>query len=398
MDMTQYRWTLVQRSVLVMVVLVAAAACGQENDVPEESDKRLEKRLERVRWGKVDGEEVFLYTLKNSQGMLARITNYGTILTELHVPGRNGETADVVLGFDRLEDYVSGHPYFGCTVGRVANRIGGGRFRLDGKEYTLARNYGSSHLHGGEVGFDKKVWRVTTEEESPKSVSLTLEYTSPDGEEGYPGSLTASVTYTLTGDNELKLEMVAHSDAPTIVNLANHSYWNLAGHDAADSLGHQLSLRAEAYTATDSFSVPTGEIAPVAGTPLDFTFAKTLGQDIGELPGTTDGDPGGYDHNYVLLGQPGQLRLAAKVVEPTSGRSMEVHTTAPGVQLYSGNFLDGSLKGKEGAVYKKHAGFCLETQHYPDAINKEGRPDWPSVILRPGEIYRHEVGFSFATE
>ncbi len=389
--MPRYPWK------LMMIVLVAAAAYGQENDVPAELDKGSEKGLERVRWGEVDGEEVFLYTLKNSQGMLARITNYGTILTELHVPGRNGETADVVLGFDRLEDYVSGHPYFGCTVGRVANRIGGGSFRLDGKEYTLARNNGPSHLHGGEVGFDKKVWQVTTEEESHESVSLTLEYTSPSGEEGYPGELTASVTYTLTGNNELKLEMVARSDAPTIVNLANHSYWNLAGHDAADSLGHQLSLRAEAYTATDPFRVPTGEIALVEGTPLDFTRPKTLGQDIGQLPGITEGDPGGYDHNYVLLGQPGQLRLAARVVEPISGRSMEVHTTAPGVQLYSGNFLDGSLKGKGGAVYKKHAGFCLETQHYPDAINKEGRPDWPSVILRPGDIYRHEVVFSFGT-
>ncbi len=389
--MPRYPW------ILMMTALVAAAACGREDEMPAELEKRSAKGLERVRWGEVDGEEVFLYTLRNSQGMLARITNYGTILTELHVPGRDRETADVVLGFDRLEDYVSGHPYFGCTVGRVANRIGGGRFRLDGKEYTLARNNGPSHLHGGEVGFDKKVWQVSTEEESPESVSLTLEYTSPNGEEGYPGALSASVTYTLTEDNELKLEMVARSDAPTIVNLANHSYWNLAGHDAGDSLGHQLSLRAKAYTVTDPFRVPTGEIASVEGTPLDFTLPKTLGQDIGKLPGISDGDPGGYDHNYVLLGQPGQLRLAAKVVEPTSGRSMEVHTTAPGVQLYSGNFLDGSLKGKGGAVYKKHAGFCLETQDSPDAINKEGRPDWPSVILRPGDTYRHEVVFSFGT-
>ncbi len=390
--MPQNRW------VLVMIALVTTAGCDQVDDPPPEIDSTSVKGIERVRWGEVDGEEVFLYTLKNSQGMLARITNYGTIITELHVPGRNGETADVVLGFDRLEDYVSGHPYFGCTVGRVANRIGEGRFRLDGKEYTLARNNGPSHLHGGEVGFDKKVWQVSTQEESPESVSLTLEYTSPDGEEGYPGELIASVTYTLTGASELKVEMVARSDAPTIVNLANHSYWNLAGHNAADSLGHQLSLRAESYTPTDPFRIPTGEIALVEGTPLDFTLPKTLGQDIGKLPGLTDGDPGGYDHNYVLLGQPGQLRLAARVVEPTSGRSMGVHTTAPGVQLYSGNFLDGSLTGKGEAVYKKHAGFCLETQAYPDAINKEGRLDWPSVILRPGDIYRHEVVFSFGTE
>ena len=389
--MSQNRWA------LMMIVLVATAGCGQKDEVSPDPDGTSVKGLERVRWGEVEGKEVFLYTLENSQGMLAKITNYGTILTELHVPGPNGQTVDVVLGFDRLEDYLSGHPYFGCTVGRVANRIGGGKFRLDGKEYELARNNGPNHLHGGESGFDKKVWRVTTEEKSAESVSLTLEYTSPNGEEGYPGALTVSVTYTLTGDNQLKLEMVARSDAPTIVNLANHSYWNLAGHDAGDSLGHQLLLRAEAYTPTDPFRVPTGKIASVEGTPLDFTLLKTMARDIGMLPGLTDGDPGGYDHNYVLSGQPGQLRLAAKVVEATSGRSMEVHTTAPGVQLYSGNFLDGSLKGKGGAVYEKYAGFCLETQHYPDAINKEGRPDWPSVILRPGDIYRHEVVFSFGT-
>ena len=382
---------------LMMIVLVANAGCGQGDEVSPDSDGTSVKALERVPWGEVEGEEVFLYTLRNSRGMLAKITNYGTILTELHVPDRNGETVDVVLGFSRLEDYLSGHPYFGCTVGRVANRIGGGKFRLDGKEYTLATNNGPNHLHGGEIGFDKKVWQVTAERDSAESVSLTLEYTSPNGEEGYPGTLTASVTYTLTADNQLKLEMVGRSDAPTIVNLANHSYWNLAGHDAGDSLGHQLLLRAESYTATDPFRVPTGEIASVEGTPLDFTLAKTMARDIAELPGLTDSDPGGYDHNYVLSGEPGQLRLAAKVVEPTSGLSMEVHTTAPGVQLYSGNFLDGSLKGKGGTVYEKHGGFCLETQHYPDSINKEGRPNWPSVILRPGEVYRHEVVFRFGT-
>jgi len=389
--MLQNRWA------LMMIVLVGTAGCGRVDDVSPEPDGTSVKGLERVSWGEVEGKEVFLYTLWNRQGMLAKITNYGTILTELHVPDRNGVTADVVLGFDRLEDYLSGHTYFGCTVGRVANRIGEGKFRLDGKEYELARNNGPNHLHGGKSGFDKKVWQVTTEEESEEDVSLTLEYTSPNGEEGYPGALTASVTYTLTGDNQLKLEMVARSDASTIVNLANHSYWNLAGHDAGDSLGHQLLLSAKSYTATDAFRVPTGEIASVEGTPLDFTLPKTLARDIGRLPGLTDGDPGGYDHNYVLSGEPDQSRLAAKVVEPTSGRSMEVHTTAPGVQLYSGNFLDGSLKGKGGAVYEKHAGFCLETQHYPDAINKEGCPDWPSVILRPGDIYRHEVIFSFGT-
>ena len=385
------------RGALMMIVLVATVGCGRVDEVSPESDGTSMKTLERVRWGEVEGKEVFLYTLRNSQGMLAKVTNYGTILTELHVPDRNGETADVVLGFDRLEDYLSGHPYFGCTVGRVANRIGEGKFWLDGKEHTLARNNAPSHLHGGESGFDKKVWQVLTEEESEGNVSLTLEYTSPNGEEGYPGELTASVTYTLTGDNQLKLEMVAQTDAPTIVNLANHSYWNLAGHNAGDSLGHQLVLRAGSYTATDPFRVPTGEIASVKGTPLDFTLPKTLARDIGKLPGLTDGDTGGYDHNYVISGEPDRLRLAAKVVELTSGRSMEVHTTAPGVQLYSGNFLDGSLKGKGGAVYEKHAGFCLETQHYPDAINKEGRPDWPSVILRPGDVYRHEVVFSFGS-
>ena len=379
---------------ILLALLLMSVGCSQEEAAIDEAKEALVTALERIDWGEVDGKQVFLYTLRNDRGMVARITNYGAILTELHVPYDAGRTADVVLGFDRLEDYLAGHPYFGCTVGRVANRIGGGRFSLDGKEYTLARNNGPNHLHGGKVGFDKKVWQVTAEEGGDGGF-LTLEYRSPDGEEGYPGNLTASVTYALNGDNQLELLMEARCDAATIVNLANHSYWNLGGHGAGDSLGHQLSLQAEMYTPTDSSRVPTGEITSVEGTPLDFTRPKTLGQDIASLPGLTDSDPGGYDHNYVVVGQPGRLRLAASVVEPVSGRRMDVHTTAPGVQLYSGNFLDGSLKGKGGAVYERHAGFCLETQHYPDAINKEGREGWPSVILRPEEVYRHKLVFSF---
>ena len=353
--------------------------------------------IHKTEWGSVGDKSVYLYTLKNGYGITAKITNYGALLTELHLPDRNGKSADVALGFDTLDGYLAGHPYFGCVVGRVANRITDGKFTLDGQEYTLATNMGPSHLHGGEEGFDKKVWDVVEVKKSADGAFLTMKYVSPDGEEGYPGNLTVTVTYTLM-THELRIDMRAETDAPTIVNLANHAYWNLAGHDAGDVLGHELSLNADNYTPTDETVIPTGEIAPVENTPYDFRESKMIGRDIGQLPGDGGEDPGGYDINFALNGEAGTMRLAARVSEPNSGRNMEVHTDAPGVQLYTGNYLDSSLTGKNDTVYKKHAGFCLETQHFPDAINKEGTPGWQSVILRPGEVYSHSLLFRFSTE
>ena len=353
--------------------------------------------IHKTAWGTVGGKTVYLYTLKNGYGITAKITNYGALLTELHLPDRNGESADVALGFDTLDGYLAGHPYFGCIVGRVANRITDGKFTLDGADYTLATNMGPSHLHGGEVGFDKKVWDVVEVKKGADGAFLTMKYVSPDGEEGYPGNLTVTVTYTLM-THELRIDMRAETDAPTIVNLANHAYWNLAGHDAGDVLGHELSLNADNYTPTDETVIPTGEIAPVENTPYDFRESKSIGRDIGQLPGDGGEDPGGYDINFALNGEARTMRLAARVSEPSSGRKMEVHTDAPGVQLYTGNYLDSSLTGKNDTVYKKHAGFCLETQHFPDAINKEGTPGWQSVILRPGDVYSHSILFKFSTE
>jgi aldose 1-epimerase len=335
-----------------------------------------------------DGKEVHLFTLTNGRGMTAKIMTYGAIITELHVPDKDGKTADVMLGFDSLDGYLKGHPFFGAIVGRVANRIARGKFTLDGKTYTLATNNGPNHLHGGKEGFDKKVWQAAVIE-SDHGPAVRFRYTSPDGEEGYPGTLKAEVTYTLTADNALRIDYKATTDKATPVNLTNHAYFNLAGHGAGDILGHELMIAADKYTPADETLIPTGEIAPVKGTPLDFTTPTPIGKRIGalkEVPG------GGYDHNFVLRGGDKKLALAVRVRDPGSGRVMEMYTTQPGVQLYTGNFLDGTLKGKGGAVYKKHAGFCLEAQHFPDSVNKK---EFPSVILRPGETYTQTTVYKF---
>ena len=378
-------------------LLAVTPSCGPPES-PRSGEEEKPPRMQKVEWGQVGESPVFLYTLTNRQGLKARITNYGTILTEMHVPDRRGEMADVTLGFDTLADYLPRHPYFGCICGRVVNRISNARFTIDGREYTLTRNYGEHHLHGGDQGFDRKVWRVAGESESDNGASVKMTYTSPDGEEGYPGNLTTTATYTLADDNSLRFEMEAETDAPTIVNLAHHAYWNLAGHDADDVLGHELQLNAHSYTVSDGLGVPTGEIRPVEGTRFDFTKPKTLGADIGKLEPDAKDQREGYDVNFVLEGSPGRLRRAARVREPLSGRTLEVHTDAPGVQLYTGNYLDGSFRGKRGIAYQKQTGFCLETQHFPDSITKEGRPGWPSIILRPGQTYRHAVVFTFGAE
>ncbi len=345
--------------------------------------------IEKKPFGKLpDGTPIDEYTLTNGKGMTAKIITYGAIVTELHVPDKSGKTADVVLGFDNLKDYVAGNPFFGANAGRVANRIAKGRFTLDGKEYKLATNNGPNHLHGGKKGFDKVVWKAQ-QVKATEAQALMLSYTSPDGEEGYPGTLKVNVTYVLTPNNELLLYYEATTDKATPVNLAHHSYFNLAGHGSGDILDHELTILADKYTPTDDTLIPTGKIEPVKGTPFDFTKPTAIGKRIGEVKG-------GYDLNYVLRGGEGkEPHLAARVKDPKTGRVMEVRTTEPGIQLYTGNFLDGKNKGKGGAVSNKHAGFCLEAQHFPDSVNK---PDFPSIILRPGQTYLQRTIYAFKAE
>ena len=333
-----------------------------------------------------EGREVDLYTLTNSKGLKAQITNYGAILVSLEVPDRTGKLADITLGFDTLDGYLGEHPYFGAVVGRYANRIGAAKFVLDGVEYKLAANNGDNHLHGGLKGFDKVVWKLDDLKAEGRSVLVKLSYISEDGEEGYPGNLACSVTYALTEDDELQISYEADTDKTTVLNLTNHSYFNLAGQGTGDILGHELMLDADKYTVVDEGLIPTGENRDVKDSPMDFTVSASIGSRI-EQTGT------GYDHNYVLNSGGGSLALCARAYEPTTGRVMEVSTTEPGVQLYTGNFLDGSLTGKDGKKYEKHYAFCLETQHFPDSPNK---PDFPSVVLNPGQKYATATVFKFS--
>jgi aldose 1-epimerase len=330
-----------------------------------------------------DNSEVTLFILGNDTGATASVMNYGATLVALETPDRHGHVADIILGFDTLDGYVTRNsPHFGGIVGRCANRIALGRFRLDGKEYRLATNDGAHHLHGGHRGFDASYWQAEPDTAKPPSVKFI--YSSPDGEEGYPGNLAVTVVYTLTDDHELKIEYTATTDQATPVNLTNHAYFNLAG--AGNVHGHELMIASTHYIPVDHTLIPTGKIDPIKGTPLDFTARTPIGQRVDELTG----EPGGYDHTFVLDSDGETVKLAARVHEPRSGRMLEVHTTEPGVQFYSGNFLDGTISGKGGRVYHKHAGLCLETQHFPDSINQ---PTFPSVVLRPGEIYRQKTTY-----
>ena len=333
-----------------------------------------------------DGEKVDLYTLTNANGLKAGIITYGGIVTSLHVPDRNGNFADIVLGYDGLEQYIKNIPYFGALIGRCANRITKAKFTLDGVEYILAANNGPNHLHGGIKGFDKVVWNAE-QIQSDDGPALKLTYFSKDGEEGYPGNLKCTVIYTLTNNDELKISYEAETDKVTVINLTHHSYFNLAGHNSGDILGHELMLTADNFTPNGEGLIPTGQIKPVKGTPMDFTTPMSIGSRIAEVKG-------GYDPNYVLNSSDGSLALAASVYEPKSGRVMEIFTTEPGIQFYSANFLDGSIKGK-GATYNKHSGLCLETQHFPDSPNK---PRFPSVVLRPGEKYTHLTVHKFSAK
>jgi len=344
--------------------------------------------VEETAYGKMpDGRDVHLFTLTNSSGMRVSLTDYGALTVSVEVPDKDGNLSDVTLGYDTLEGWLGNTSYFGATVGRYANRIAKGKFTLDGQAYTLATNNGENHLHGGIKGFDKCLWNAEPVE-TPDAVGVTFTRTSPDGEEGYPGNLQVTALYTLTNDNEFKAEFAATTDKPTIVNMAHHTYWNLRGPANGDILGHELMLNADKYTPVDEGLIPTGELKAVAGTPMDFTTAKPIGKEIAQVPG-------GYDHNFVLNAyEPGKVRLAARVTEPTTGRVMEIHTDQPGIQFYSGNFLDGTVTGKKGVAYRKHDGFCLETQHFPDSPNQ---PDWPTVTLKPGETYKHVMIHKFST-
>src|SRR5215213_260183 len=321
-----------------------------------------------------------VYTLKNEAGFEVSVTNYGGAVTSLKTPDRDGNFGEIVLGFETLDEYARCPRYFGALIGRHANRIAGGRFSLNGVEYQLPRNNGANHLHGGFKGFDKRVWDVR---ESEKALHLT--YFSKDGEEGYPGNVTASVDYTLL-DNELRVDYRATTERDTIVNLTNHSYFNLRG--AGTILDHELTLNADHFTPVSEDLIPTGEIKPVEGTPMDFRKAKAIGSDLGKVAG-------GYDHNFVLNNWDGTLRLAARLYEPVSGRALEILTTEPGMQFYSGNFLDGSLIGRNGVAYALYTGLCLEPQYFPDAPN---HPNFPSTVLRPGEAYTQTTIYQFKSD
>jgi aldose 1-epimerase len=340
-------------------------------------------------WGTTeDGTPIDIYTLTNKNALEARIMTYGGILVSLRVPDRDGTLDDITLGFDSLAPYLGGHPFFGALVGRYGNRIREGTFELEGKRYTLARNNGQNHLHGGVRGFDKQVWQAAPDETS--APRLVLSYHSPDGEEGYPGNLDVTATYTLTDADELRIDYKATTDQTTIVNLTNHTYFNLGADD--DILRHEMQLFAERFLPIDPTFIPLGEERSVTGTPMDFRSPTALSAQIHQQDEQLRLAVGGYDHTFVIAGHGEELARAASVYEPTSGRVMTVYTTQPGVQFYSGNMLEGDLQGKGGKVYVKHGGFCLETQHFPDSPNQ---PQFPSTVLHPGETYRHSTVYRF---
>ena len=367
-------------SILSAIAVLVVFGC---NELTTCGEKKMD--IKKQAFGKTeDGKSVDSYTLTNANGLKAEIITFGGIVTSLQVPDRNGKFADIVLGCDSPDEYAKSSTYFGALIGRFGNRIAKGKFTLDGVECKLATNNGPNHLHGGVKGFDKVVWNAKPMQ-TKEGPALKLTYQSRDGEEGYPGNLSCTVVYTLTNNNELKITYEAKTDKATIVNLTHHSYFNLGGHNSGDILGHELIIKADRFTPVDKDLIPTGEIKAVKGTPWDFTKPMAIGSRIKDVEG-------GYDHNYVLNSSDGSLALAASVYESKTGRVMEVFTTEPGVQFYTGNFLDGSVKGK-GAVYNKHNGFCLETQHFPDSPNK---PNFPSVVLKPGEKYTQLTVYKFS--
>ena len=363
--------------------MLLAWACA-----PTETEPESMRSIQTSEFGAIDGQPVTLFTLTNASGANVGIIEYGGIVVSLNVPDRDGNLGDVVLGFDTLDAYIADTPYFGAITGRYANRIAGGKFEVDGTAYELPVNNGPNSLHGGIKGFDKVVWKGTPTESGD---GVSFAYVSQDGEEGYPGTLESTVTYTWTDSNELRIDYEASTDKPTVVNLTNHSYFNLKDGGASSILDHELMINASQYTPVDATSIPLGEIASLDGSPLDFREPTAIGARIEEEDEQL-GFGAGYDHNYVIDRDAGGLALAATVNEPDSGRVMDVLTAEPGVQFYSGNFLDGHHLGKGGVAYQRRSGFCLETQHYPDSPNQ---PDFPSTVLRPGETYKTSTVYKF---
>lgn len=349
-------------------------------------------RYEKGNFGTADGKKIDIYTLTNTKGVEARLTTYGAALVSLKVPDNKGALADVVLGYETVDGYVNDTVYLGATIGRYGNRIAKGKFTLNGKEYSLAVNNGENHLHGGPRGFHKRIWKAKPYTDAG-GVNLEFNYTSKDGEENYPGNLKVKVVYTLTDDNEIKINYSATSDKDTVINLTNHSYFNLAGAGSGTILNHWLQINADQFTPTDAGSIPTGVLQSVKDTPMDFTAPTAIGERI-DQPFEQLVLGKGYDHNWVLNKNGNTPVSIAKVYEPTSGRVLEVLTTEPGVQFYSGNFLD-DVKGKDGKVYQKRGGFCLETQHFPDSPNK---PNFPTTVLKAGQRFSSTTVYKFSVQ
>jgi aldose 1-epimerase len=375
----------------VCAVCLTVAVIGALN--AETSSAHTSPSITSEAWGSTDEGQVIRYTLTNGRGMRVRILNYGGILQSIEVPDRRGRNANVTLGFNNLADYVAKSPYFGCITGRYANRIANGQFTLNGQVYDLPINNPPNSLHGGTIGFDKHIWATTTFNRNGE-VGLVMRFTSPDDDQGYPGTLRTTVTYTLTRSNSIRMDYRATTDKPTVVNLTNHAYWNLAGEGTGSADDHVVYLNAKRYTPVDATLIPTGALDPVAGTPMDFTRPTPIGARIRDSFGQLVIGRG-YDHNWVLDRRDNtftRLEVAARVSEPTSGRVLTVYTTEPGIQFYTGNFLDGTLYGTSGRAYRQGDGFALETQHYPDSPNQ---PSFPSTVLNPGQTYRTTTIYQF---
>lgn len=387
--MVAFAWRPSTAAVIIALAIgqapsVAVESCGEGNKMNPASTS---SSIQRADFGmSSDGTPAELFTLVNKNGMIAKFTTFGATVTELHFADKNAKDANVVLGYDNVSQYDSKeNPYLGCAVGRYANRIAKGEFTLDGQSYKLPVNNGPNTLHGGIKGFSKIPWKFVETKETSEGPQIAFEHVSPDGEEGFPGKMTVRVTYTLTHDNALRIDYSATTDKPTIVNLTNHSYFNLSGAGNGDILDHEMTIAAERYTPVDDTLIPTGDLRSVKGTPFDFTTMHTIGSRIGEIKG-------GYDHNFVLADAPRKLTMAARARDPKSGRTMEVWTTEPGVQFYTSNFMDGSVKGNGGA-YGKHCAFCLETQHFPDSIH---HPNFPTVVLKPGQEFKSQTVYKFS--
>ena len=376
-------------SLALVTSILTMNSCTSKKETTEQKPG-----IEKTAYGQLaDGQTADLYTLRNASGMTAKITNYGGIIVSLTAPDKDGKFEDVTLGQDSLSAYVKNNPYFGALIGRYGNRIAKGKFTLDGKTYSLVTNNMGNHLHGGTVGFDKVLWTATPIEGDEPALKLT--YTAKDMEEGYPGNLSVDVTYTLQKDNALKIDYQAITDKPTVVNLTNHTYFNLTGGAKRDILNHVVTLNADRFIPVDKTLIPTGKLESVANTPFDFTQPTVVGARINDSTNTQIKYGGGYDHGWVLNGSGGtSLKLAATVYEPASGRVMEVRTTEPAIQFYTGNFLDGTVMGREGFVYKKRYAICLETEHYPDSPNQSS---FPTTVLRPGQTYKTTTVYQFST-